>query len=204
MVEKLGMGNEFLDNGVSEEEVNGETEDEIPANKVVYIQLRYCFDDKAEIKASEGIIKGITLTPDVTCKMVRKQLLSEFNIQDSSLVLKLRNQRESIIPLSYSIPENTYTKPYILEICNRYQNVTPFERTVSVPTYEQVLKRKLRSINSRISKLENFAPTLPDKQAVKIDEEIRDINEKMNVLDRKLKDADETQWQGMFKRNPLW
>jgi len=180
-----------------------DTIEHTPSSKTIVVQLHICYDSKDK-DITNDIVKSITLTPDINCKKFKKLLMSTFNLKDTSLVLKLRNMRGSVIPMSYTIHENLNVRPYTLEVCERYQNVKPFERTVSLPTYEEVLTRKLQSIDNRLVKLENHVPQLPARQQQKIIEEIEDLNDRMNVLDRKLCEADGTQWQGMFKRNPLW
>ena len=198
--------------------VDGEYEGDANKENMIFFQLHMNTNDviKVDFECSDCTscsrdeeelddnIKWISVTKDQNGKQLRRKLMELFDLQDDTLVLKLRNNRGSVIPISGDLQANTQKRPYILEVCHRYQNYKPVPRTASIPTYEEVLKRKLQNINNRLNKVEDFIPQLPQKQSKRIEEEIKELNDKMNVLDRRINDADKSQWKGMFQRNPLW
>ncbi|XP_066920885.1 uncharacterized protein [Clytia hemisphaerica] len=156
-------------------------------DEIIHVLLKSFLSDK-DTKDLRKEIKEVKIEKKLTGKQIKK----------------LRNSNKSLVPFSNTIKPNTADNPYILEVFYQYQTVTPLPRTVSVATYEQLLKRKMNSTSNRLAKLEDFIPDLPKKQEIKINEEIKDLNDKMNILERKLNDADSTHWQGMFERVPLW
>lgn len=184
------------------ESLDNEIEETKNTNKTVHILLKSHLSDEDTQDLTQDLTE-VTIQNELSGKQIKKLVYSLFNIKREN-VLKLRNKNNSVIPFSNTIAENTPTEPYTLEVCYSFQTVTALPRTVSNATYEQLLKRKMNNTNSRMSKLEEFLPDLPKKQETKINEEIKDLNDKMNILERKLNDADTTNWQGMFDRVPLW
>ncbi|XP_066920886.1 uncharacterized protein [Clytia hemisphaerica] len=171
-------------------------------DEIIHVLLKSFLSDK-DTKDLRKEIKEVKIEKKLTGKQIKKNIYLLFNIK-REFVIKLRNSNKSLVPFSNTIKPNTADNPYILEVFYQYQTVTPLPRTVSVATYEQLLKRKMNSTSNRLAKLEDFIPDLPKKQEIKINEEIKDLNDKMNILERKLNDADSTHWQGMFERVPLW
>jgi len=170
--------------------------------EIIHILLKSLLSDDD----TQDLVQDLTevkVQSHLTGKQIKKHVYSLFNIK-REYVLKLRNENNSVVPFSSTITGNSPEEPYTLEVCYPYCTVTPLPRTVSNATYEQLLKRKMNSTNNRMVKLEDFMPDLPKKQETKINEEIKDLNDKMNILERKLNDADSTNWQGMFDRVPLW
>ncbi|XP_020617524.1 uncharacterized protein LOC110055475, partial [Orbicella faveolata] len=119
-------------------------------------------------------------------------------------VLKLRNARGSLIPLSRRTPENTVTSPYILEVCERHSSVKPIPRRVDVACYNETYQRKLEMFTKRISKLEDTVPKLSLLRDAKLSAEMKDLEVRLQFLHSKLKEADSRQWKGMFTKHPLW
>lgn len=196
------MGNDIIDNKVViEDDFENDTLTDLE-EWPIFVQLKSFLSETDSQKLQKDLTE-IKISENISGKMIKKKMYLIFNV-NREYVLKLRNKNNSIIPFSNTIQENTPSIPYVLEVTYQYQNVTPLPRTISVPTYEQVLRRKLTNTNNRMLRLEDFIPELPVKQKVKIEEEIKDSNDKMNILERKINAADSTQWQGMFKRVPLW
>lgn len=118
-------------------------------------------------------------------------------------IMKLRNGRGSLIPLSRWTPENTVTSPYILEVCERHSSVKPSPRKV-VPSYNEAYQRKLNLFGKRISKLEDTIPQLSHLRNARVSAEVKDLEERLRFLNAKLEEADSRQWKGMFTKHPLW
>lgn len=127
--------------------------------------------------------------------------LSEF---EKTSVLKLRNGRGSLIPLSRRTPENTVTSPYILEVCRRYSSVKPSPRRIDVPSYNETYQRKLTIFTKRISRLEETLPQLSLLRDAKLSAEVKTLEQRLMFLNSKLQEADSRQWKGMFTKHPLW
>lgn len=119
-------------------------------------------------------------------------------------VLKLRNARGSLIPLSRRTPENTVTSPYTLEVCERHSSVKPIPRRVDVASYNETYQRKLETFTKRISKLEDTVPKLSLLRDAKLSADMKDLEVRLQFLHSKLKEADSRQWKGMFTKHPLW
>jgi len=119
-------------------------------------------------------------------------------------VLKLRNGRGSLVPLSRSMPTNTITSPYSLEVCEKFSSVKPDQKQIKIPTYSETVNRKIENFTKRLEKLEGTVPDLPDRRKAKLDAEMRDLERRLNFLDSKLKEAESHRWKGMFKKQPLW
>ncbi|XP_068703373.1 uncharacterized protein [Montipora capricornis] len=118
-------------------------------------------------------------------------------------ILKLRNGRGSLIPLSRRTPENTVTSPYILEVCERHSSVNPTPRKV-FPSYNEAYQRKLKLFSKRISKLEDTMPKLSNLRDARVSAAVKDLEERLRFLNSKLEEADSRQWKGMFTKHPLW
>eukprot|EP00112_Aurelia_sp_Birch-Aquarium-sp1_P016893 Seg3868.1 transcript_id=Seg3868.1/GoldUCD/mRNA.D3Y31 product="hypothetical protein" protein_id=Seg3868.1/GoldUCD/D3Y31 len=161
-------------------------------------------DDRDESETDPFEMKEITLQKDMTSKAIKMTLLEAFSISLENQVVKLRNARGNLIPINGQLTENSPKKAYCLEVCKQYSAVKPRPRTVSVPTYEQLLRRRLQNVNQRLLKLEQTVPKLPEIRNEIIDKDIIELGNKMDFLNFRIKAADDYQWKGMFQKNPLW
>uniref|UniRef100_K1QTF9 Uncharacterized protein n=1 Tax=Magallana gigas TaxID=29159 RepID=K1QTF9_MAGGI len=73
--------------------------------------------------------------------------------------------------------------PYILEVVKFHQNVTPKAKSVKISNQTQTMKKRIEDILRR---------------------EIRELENKLVFLQRRLNEAEISQWRGMFRKNPLW
>jgi len=149
-------------------------------------------------------LKEFTIIQDITTKAIKATLLELFNISQENQVVKMRNHRGCLIPISNNLPANAPKKAYVLEVCRLYNAVTPRPRTVSLPTYQQLLRRRLHNIDERLLKLEQTVPRLPTMRKEALLKDIKDLSMKMEFLNQKIQVVDDFQWKGMFERNPLW
>eukprot|EP00794_Sanderia_malayensis_P007421 gene7421-8241_t len=149
-------------------------------------------------------LKEVVVKDGMTSKVLKKHLLDAFNITKQDIVVKLRNFRESLVPINSLLAQNSPSWPYTLEVCQLYSQVKPRPRTVSLPTYQNVLRRRLQNIEYRLSKLEETLPELPEIQGNKLKQDCTDLESKMDFLISRIKEAEDFQWKGMFQRNPLW
>ncbi|KAM7426010.1 hypothetical protein ABFA07_011551 [Porites harrisoni] len=128
----------------------------------------------------------------------------DISVKEKGNVLKLRNGRGSLIPLSRRTPENTVTSPYVLEVCKRHSSVKPSPRRADVPSYNETYKRKLQLFGKRISKLEETIPKLSHLRDAKLSSEMKHLEQRLSFLNSKLQEAESRQWKGMFTKHPLW
>lgn len=137
---------------------------------------------------------------------INRKLRETFHIEEPDLVLKLRNHRKSLIPINSNIAANSKSVPYKLEVVRKYQNVTPIPRTLESPAQKEIaiVKKKYIELVSRIEKLEANLPELDKKRQNRIISEVEILQQKLDFLNKRLNEADQLKWKGMFKKNPLW
>ncbi|XP_065058057.1 uncharacterized protein LOC135685893 [Rhopilema esculentum] len=165
------------------------------------IWIKHC-KDKEQTDSFD--LKEIVIKKDMTSKAIKATLLEEFDISQEHQVVKLRNSRDNLIPINDLLTANSPKKAYTLEVCKMYNAITPRPRTVSLPTYQQLLRKRLQNIDSRLLKLEQTVPRLPEIRVGIIEKEMTDLTLKMDFLNQKIQAAESYQWKGMFQRNPLW
>ncbi|XP_066017844.1 uncharacterized protein [Pocillopora verrucosa] len=116
---------------------------------------------------------------------------------EKTSVLKLRNGRGSLIPLSRRTPENTVTS-----------KTSP--RRIDVPSYNETYQRKLTTFTKRISRLEETLPQLSLLRDAKLSAEVKTLGTGLMFLNSnsrcglKTSEADSRQWKGMFTLNILF
>ncbi|XP_052808500.1 uncharacterized protein LOC128237208 [Mya arenaria] len=136
---------------------------------------------------------------------IKEEISSTCSLCDlKNVVYKLRNHRGSLVPLTWNLAANSSSRPYLLEIVRVHQNIKPKPRSITIKSVNDTVKEKLTDIMSRIEKLENASPALKEKRNDKIDMEMKKVEQTLEFLDRRMHDAENVSWKGMFKKNPLW
>ncbi|XP_025099568.1 uncharacterized protein LOC112567186 [Pomacea canaliculata] len=139
-----------------------------------------------------------------TVKEVSKKVTRDLNLPKTGIILQLRNQRGSLIPLNGRLEENSKDVPYTLDILHEYQRVHPKPRSVKTNTYTATILRQIKEISKRISRLEESIPELKVKREEKMKQEVDELERKLSFLKKRLSEADKTQWTGIIKKSPLW
>ncbi|XP_033740196.1 uncharacterized protein LOC117327364 isoform X1 [Pecten maximus] len=167
----------------------------------IWVELkRLDLEDSPEYKVTQSI----QIREDYGSDEIRSIIKETFQLHDDDMVLKLRNHRGSLMPISCNIASNSKSVPYSLEVVHKYQNVKPKARSVKRDRYNETMKRKITEILARIEKLENATPELRERQNKIITTEMEELEKKLGFLTKRFHEADNTTWKGMFKKNPFW
>ncbi|XP_078260842.1 uncharacterized protein LOC144596450 isoform X2 [Rhinoraja longicauda] len=150
------------------------------------------------------IVKDVWILQELDAAAAKQVIFHSFGLEDSILVLKLRNSQGSLIPISSKLNVNSKQSPYILEVVKLFQHVAPKPRTATLTVINKGLKNGLQSIMKRIERLEKLAPEIKMKWRNKLHEEMGLLNQKLHFLDQRMQVADSHNWKGMFKCPPLW
>ncbi|KAL4232846.1 hypothetical protein ACF0H5_007533 [Mactra antiquata] len=138
-------------------------------------------------------------------QQIKHSILKSCNLcHNDPIVVKLRNHRGSLMPITWNIPANNLSKPYILEVVQVHQNVKARPRSVKIKNFNEATKEKISDIIKRIEKLEGAAPELKDKRNDRINKEMKEVEQMLEFLAKRMQDAETVKWKGMFKKNPLW
>ncbi|XP_055495971.1 uncharacterized protein si:zfos-1056e6.1 isoform X2 [Leucoraja erinacea] len=129
------------------------------------------------------IVKDVWILQGLDTAAAKQVIFHSFGLDDSILVLKLRNSHGSLIPISSKLNVNSKQSPYILEVVKLFQHVVPKPRTATLTVISKGLKNSLQNIMKR---------------------EMGQLNQKLNFLDQRMQVADSHNWKGMFKCPPLW
>ncbi|XP_064628364.1 uncharacterized protein LOC135487970 [Lineus longissimus] len=149
-------------------------------------------------------LKCIQIQDDYDSDTVQNVLKDAFRLQDSNLVLKLRNHRQSLIPINGRILANSKLCPYILEVVRLHQHITPQPRSDEMTSYHESWRVKLQNYNDRIGKLEAELPQLEKRRSGGIDRATEEFDKKLSFLQKRIDEAEMTGWKGMFRKAPLW
>ncbi|CAH1798916.1 unnamed protein product, partial [Owenia fusiformis] len=141
---------------------------------------------------------------DMEPQYIHQLLRQRFRIRDDSLVLKLRNNRGSLVPINSSLLPTQKSVPYILEVVKVYQNNKPQPRNVQRTNYNETLKKKLDSFDDRIEKMEAICPELRIRRDAKLKREMEELDRKLVFLNKRFQQAEPVNWEGMFRKNPMW
>ncbi|WAR06936.1 hypothetical protein MAR_016894 [Mya arenaria] len=115
---------------------------------------------------------------------IKEEISSTCSLCDlKNVVYKLRNHRGSLVPLTWNLAANSSSRPYLLEIVRVHQNIKPKPRSITIKSVNDTVKEKLTDIMSR---------------------EMKKVEQTLEFLDRRMHDAENVSWKGMFKKNPLW
>ncbi|XP_067901898.1 uncharacterized protein si:zfos-1056e6.1 [Heterodontus francisci] len=149
-------------------------------------------------------VKDICIVRGLDTAAAKQVLFTSFGIEDTTLVLKLRNSRGSLVPINGDVNVNSKESPYILEVAKLSQHVVPKPRTDAMTVINKGLKNRLQSIMKKIERIEELAPEIKMRRQDKLNEEIELLNQKLRFLNQRMQIADSHSWKGMFKHPPLW
>ncbi|ESO89097.1 hypothetical protein LOTGIDRAFT_154176 [Lottia gigantea] len=173
--------------------------------KTIWIKIHRLYLTENGPGGSE--INKIEINEDESSNDIRNKIISTF-VLDNSLILKVRNERNSMVPINKRLQANSHQSPYILEVVKRHQSVNPLSRSVKLDSYNETMKLKLIDIITRMEKLESACPTLKSKREDKIHTELKDIDRKLNFLNKRLSEADDASCSGkqyidQYSRNTI-
>ncbi|XP_053397617.1 uncharacterized protein LOC128556448 [Mercenaria mercenaria] len=159
--------------------------------------------DKGDV--SGGEVYCIDINENQSGQQIKETILQTCDLcNHNNIVLKLRNHRGSLIPITWNLSANPSTRPYILEVVRIHQNIKAQPRSVKIKSYNETTKEKLTDITRRIEKLEAAAPELKQRRNDKINKEMKEVEQMLEFLAKRMEDAENVSWKGMFKKNPLW
>ncbi|XP_076466780.1 uncharacterized protein LOC143298013 [Babylonia areolata] len=172
------------------------------AEKVVWITVTLRFSC-SDVDSDTSLI-SIKTADGETMKQLSAKVCRLLNLSTSGYVFQLRNARGSLIPLNGKLEENTKENPYLLSVFKEYQTVMPKPRSVQADTFSSTIHNQTQMFLSRISNLENTIPELKVKREEKIKQEIQELEDKLNFLQKRFNEADQMEWTGIIKKSPLW
>ncbi|XP_078086599.1 uncharacterized protein LOC144504728 [Mustelus asterias] len=100
------------------------------------------------------IVKGVYIGRGLDTATAKQVLFNSFGIEDTTLVLKLRNSQGSLVPMNGELYVNSEQSPYMLEVTKLFQHVVPKPRTDAMTVINKGLKNRLQSIMKRARLLE--------------------------------------------------
>ncbi|XP_061177666.1 uncharacterized protein LOC133186430 [Saccostrea echinata] len=150
------------------------------------------------------VVRSLYLKDQDGFNEVKGRLCEAFQIYEEGIVFKLRNHRGSLIPMKGNIPVNSKSVPYILEVAKVHQNVTPKAKSIKISDQTETMKKRFEDIIKRVENIESVTPDLDFRRKERIESEIRELENKLVFLQKRLNEAEVSQWKGMFKKNPLW
>ncbi|KAK7494544.1 hypothetical protein BaRGS_00014197 [Batillaria attramentaria] len=188
--------------------------------------------------SQEEVVKELSLLPvevneNESVKQVTAKVLHLLGLEEKGIVLQLRNNRGSLVPLNGKLQKNTKETPYSLDVLLEYQRVTPKPRSVKVNVRTATIVAQIQNIMQRITMLEESIPELKVKREEKIrhfthvfdgkegcmrggllhsmnikhsnaQSELEELDRKLNFLRARFNEADQTTWTGIIKKSPLW
>ncbi|XP_050392986.2 uncharacterized protein LOC126811423 [Patella vulgata] len=172
--------------------------------KAIWFEIHRLYQTDAGNSPKKTEVKNIEVNEDDIGEEIRQKIRSDLGLDDQGLIIKVRNERGSLIPINKRLESNSQENPYKLEIVRRHQNIAPLSRSVKLESYNETMKLKLVDIITRIEKLESSCPQLQSKRDEKVHAELEDIDRKLNFLNKRIAEADDANWTGMFRKNPLW
>ncbi|CAD5116551.1 DgyrCDS5429 [Dimorphilus gyrociliatus] len=122
----------------------------------------------------------------------------------STVILQLRNHRNSLIAINGRLTITSKYQPYILEAVRPYQNVKAKRRANKDQKRIDIFKKILNSYKIRLQTVEDKLPSCQERRNQKLLMELLEIDKQLNFLQKRFQDADRTTWSGMFKKTPLW
>ncbi|XP_038664515.1 uncharacterized protein si:zfos-1056e6.1 isoform X5 [Scyliorhinus canicula] len=135
------------------------------------------------------IVKDVCIARGLDTTATKQVLLNSFGIKDTTLVLKLRDSRGSLVPMNGELNVNSKQLPYILEVTKLFQHVVPKTRTDVMTVINKGLKNRLQSIMKRIERIEELAPEVKMRRQDKLNEEIELLNQKLRFLNQRMEAA---------------
>merc|ERR1712038_100089 len=148
-------------------------------------------------------LTSIYISADWDGAQTKAALYIRLNV-DRSFILKLRNSRKSLIPINGKLSANSRLTPYDLEVLYPHQNVKPTPGRRQSIHEEDCLRQIENRLATRLDQLEQHWPECQTKRANKINEDIHDLQNRLDFMSKRFSTEEGAQWQGMFKRQPLW
>ncbi|XP_075895019.1 uncharacterized protein LOC142896941 [Nelusetta ayraudi] len=149
-------------------------------------------------------LREVSIPASADATKIRQIISTTFDLHSSDLILKIRNHRGCLIPLSTSFPANSKHMPYVLEVTRIFQHVCPKPRTIPMTVINKSMKTRLQSIVRRIQKLEGLLPEIKLRRNEKLVQEVECLNQKLSFLHKRMQVADSRNWKGALIRAPLW
>eukprot|EP00128_Syssomonas_multiformis_P015098 Colp12_sorted_trinity150504_noHs@22117 len=144
--------------------------------------------------------------PNVSQSLVYREALYKAANVTKEYVIKLRNHRGSIIPINTNIPYNSPDDRFTLEVTHPFENVTPLppmRKNESTP--DKDIQAMVNNFLERLAELETKASgDYVEKVKEKTKQELKNITQRLDLVEQKLEGAEKLDWQGTFKRHPLW
>jgi len=164
--------------------------------KQVFVKLKL-------INGSEELT-SVVIYEDQSSEDIRKIFMLKCDITDFRLILKLRNKRGSVVPLSYqSFEASSREEPFTLEAVQPHATVPLTSRSVNNDaTYS--IEDRVRGISDRVALLEKAIVELPERRREKINDDLVQISGQVSFLLQKMDKTTSSHWKGMFQKNPLW
>ncbi|XP_056015428.1 uncharacterized protein LOC125677117 [Ostrea edulis] len=167
-------------------------------------EIHHIDQDEAWNGSNDKVIRSLCLGEQVGFNEVKDRLCEAFQIHEKGVVFKLRNHRGSLIPIKGNIPINSKSVPYILEVVKVHQNVTPKAKSVKILNQTETMKKRFEDIMRRVENIESVVPDLDIRRKERVELEIKELENKLVFLQKRLNEAEISKWRGMFKKNPLW
>lgn len=178
-----------------------EKRDEKKLKTIWFLVRRF---DLADLQKPPVMVHEVRISDNCSSFVMLQAIRKELNLLEPNIVLKLKNHAGSLIIPKGSIEANTKSTPYPLEVARVHQSIKPKEKSVVFPEYTEVLKTTLQGFVTRIERIESELPEMNNKRQYKIEREMQELDRKLSFLERRFNDAEQTKWQGMLKKNPLW
>jgi len=130
--------------------------------------------DLTEGKKQPVMLREINVAENCSSQVMRKTLCQELQLPSQYIILKLRNNRGSLIIPKGSIPSNTKASPYSLDVYRVHQNVKPREKAGNQPEYTELIRSVLDAVMSKVSRMETDLPELNKRKEAKLDKCVGD------------------------------
>ncbi|XP_067093066.1 uncharacterized protein si:zfos-1056e6.1 [Osmerus mordax] len=149
-------------------------------------------------------LREVSIPKGTDVTSVKQIVASDFGFSLANRALKLRNHRGCLIPLNSSIPANSKHMPYVLEVANIFQHVSPKPRTTATTEINKSMKTRLQSIVRKIERLDELLPQIQLRRHDKFNQEIELLTQKLRFLHKRMQVAEAHGWRGMLVRTPMW
>ncbi|CAH0552855.1 unnamed protein product [Brassicogethes aeneus] len=148
-------------------------------NNVVIKIRRYDISENPE-----EIEKIVMLNPELDYQTLKKQLQDICNVNPETKVIKLRNCKGVLIPLSF-IVENLEDYYYVDVNNVSYAEYGSSNVSLLQDAYVDAVKHKVKSIESRIYQAEFLLPQLEWRRQSYMEETINGLSSKVGFLNRR-------------------
>lgn len=145
----------------------------------------------------------ISVEQNNSFKVVRNKLLERLDLDQKSYVVKVRNNRGSVIALTGRTSANSIDNPYHVEIIPCHYNVKPTIKDDS--SLNAFMNTKLKETTKRLDRLENAIPVYHQKIGERVMTELQqNVKPKLDFLAERLERANLACWEGSITHSPLW